>query len=169
MNPLFENSYQRTKNIAKEMYRYFYYQRPIYIIGYIVATISLVSSILSYISFQDFDALVIGTSLFIFGFPTLLYVSQVRAMVARDKEAFGCEPQATITFTEESIFVTCATVTTMEYTYDKIAFAVQTKNLILLKTKANLIIIVRKDSFTLGTKEDFIAFLLGKGLTVKGK
>ena len=169
MNPLFENTYQRTKNIAKEMYRYFYFQRPICIFVYILASANLISTILSYILYQTYDFFSIGVILFFFGFPALLYTTQVRTVVARDKEAFGCEPMATITFTEETIYTTCATIKSVEYTYDKIAFARQTKNLILLKTKANLILILRKDAFTLGTKEDFIAFLKAKGLIVKGK
>ena len=43
----------------------------------------------------------------------------------------------------------------------------QTKNLILLKSRANLIYILRKDTFTKGTKDDFIAFLRSKGIKVK--
>jgi hypothetical protein len=54
-------------------------------------------------------------------------------------------------------------------TFDKIKGAVQTKNLILLRTKANMIWIFRKDSFSVGSKEEFISFLKNKGIKVKGK
>lgn len=45
--------------------------------------------------------------------------------------------------------------------------AVQTENLILLRSKANLIYIFRKDTFIKGTHEEFIMFLRGKGIKIK--
>ena len=44
-----------------------------------------------------------------------------------------------------------------------------TKNLILLHSKAKLIYIFRKDTFTKGTKNDFIAFLKDKGVKINRK
>ena len=44
---------------------------------------------------------------------------------------------------------------------------VQTKNLILVFTKARLVWILRKDTFGDRSKEEFLAFLRGKGLKIK--
>ena len=53
--------------------------------------------------------------------------------------------------------------------FNKIKNAIQTKNYILLRSKANLIYIFCKDTFTVGTKEEFVSFLRAKGIKVKGK
>lgn len=43
----------------------------------------------------------------------------------------------------------------------------KTKNLILLQSKASLIYIFRKDTFTKGTTDDFVIFLRSKGIKIK--
>ena len=69
--------------------------------------------------------------------------------------------------TNEYIQNTASTGAVNKLEYDKIRNSVQTKNLILLRSKANLIYIFRKDTFTKGNKEDFISFLNGKGVKIK--
>ncbi|MGI6745062.1 MAG: hypothetical protein ACOX45_02610 [Acutalibacteraceae bacterium] len=43
----------------------------------------------------------------------------------------------------------------------------QTKNLILLRSEANLVYIFCKDTFSKGTPDEFLTFLSKKGLKVK--
>ena len=88
-------------------------------------------------------------------------------MVKRDNEVHGKEISVETVITNEYIQNTATTGTVNSVGYDKIRNAVQTKNLILLRSKANLIYIFRKDTFMKGTKDEFIAFLGTKGIKVK--
>ena len=69
--------------------------------------------------------------------------------------------------TNEYIQNTASTGAVNKLEYNKIRNSVQTKNLILLRSKANLIYIFRKDTFTKGDKESFIRFLNNKGVKIK--
>jgi len=88
-------------------------------------------------------------------------------MVKRDAEVHGKEISVETIVTDAFIQNTATTGAVNKLEYDKIRNVVQTKNLILLRSKANLIYIFRKDTFTKGTKDDFIAFLKVKGFKVK--
>ena len=88
-------------------------------------------------------------------------------MVKRDSEVHGKEISVETIVTNEYIQNTASTGAVNKLEYDKIRNSVQTKNLILLRSKANLIYIFRKDTFTKGNKEDFISFLNGKGVKIK--
>ncbi len=88
-------------------------------------------------------------------------------MVNRDSEVHGKEISVETIVTNEYIQNTASTGAVNKLEYDKIRNSVQTKNLILLQSKANLIYIFRKDSFTKGDIESFIRFLNGKGVKIK--
>lgn len=103
----------------------------------------------------------------LFLFQLYCYFRQVNAVVKRDEEVHGNEIAVETIVTEEYIQSTAATGAVNKLGYDKIRYAVQTKNLILLRSKANLIYIFRKDTFTKGTLDDFVTFLKAKGIKVK--
>ena len=88
-------------------------------------------------------------------------------MVKRDSEVHGKEISVETIVTNECIQNTASTGAVNKLEYDKIRSAVKTKNLILLRSKANLIYIFRKDTFSKGTTDEFIAFLTSKGIKVK--
>lgn len=167
MEVLFENGYVRNKQLAKEIYRYFYFQRVWLIISYILLLLSFIANILSLI----FE----GTySLFILIFVPLLfflrfysYFRNVKMMVKRDREIHGKEITVETVVTSEYIQNTVSTGSVNKLEIGKIKKAVQTKNLILLLSEANLFYIFPKDKFTKGNAEDFIKFLKDNGVKVK--
>ena len=88
-------------------------------------------------------------------------------MVKRDSEFHGKEISIETIVTNEYIQNTASTGAVNKLEYDKIKNVAQTKNLILLRSKANLIYIFRKDTFAKGNKEDFADFLRSKGIKIK--
>ena len=87
-------------------------------------------------------------------------------MVKRDIEVHGKEISVETIVTDDFIQNKASTGAVNKLELNRIKNAAQTKNLILLRSKANLIFIFRKDTFTKGSKDDFIAFLKTKGIKV---
>ena len=167
MEILFENSYSRKKELAKEIYCYYYFQRKWVVVCYVLIALTFLANILIAIFEKTFNwgALVFAPLYFLFRIYCYFY--QVNAMVKRDNELYGKEISVETVVTNEYIQNTATTGAVNKVEYDKIRNAVQTKNLILLRSKANLIYIFRKDTFTKGDKDSFIRFLNDKGIKIK--
>ena len=156
-------------HFTKEIYRYFYYQRKLYVISYVIAAATFILSIINTaLGSTDSIILSIITPLWAL-YPTYCYFYQGNAMAKRTKETYGKYIEIETVVTDEFIKITTETGNEAKIPLKKIKKAIQTKNLILLRSQANLLYIFRKDSFTVGTKEDFISFLKNKGIRVKGK
>ena len=125
-------------------------------------TVSAISGQTYYVWIFVFVPLLIAIQVF-------RYCRQVNTTVKRDIEVHGREMEVEITATDDCLQNTNSTGTVSKIGYDKIKRAVQTKNLILLCSKTNLVYIFRKDSFESGTTEKFVSFLKAKGISVKGK
>ena len=167
MEILFENSYVRNKLLAKEIYTYYYFQRKWLVVCYAMLLLSFLSNIFISIFEKTYNwGVFIFVPLFLL-FQLYCYFRQVNTMVKRDSEVHGKEISVETIVTNEYIQNTASTGAVNKLEYDKIRNSVQTKNLILLRSKANLIYIFRKDTFTKGNKEDFISFLNGKGIKIK--
>ena len=167
MEILFENSYVRNKELAKEIYRYYYFQRKWLVVCYALLLLSFLSNIFISIFEKTYNwGVFIFVPLFLF-FQLYCYFRQVNTMVKRDSEVHGKEISFETIVTNEYIQNTASTGAVNKLEYDKIRNSVQTKNLILLRSKANLIYIFRKDTFTKGDKESFIRFLNNKGVKIK--
>ena len=92
------------------------------------------------------------------------YFHQVNTMVKREREIHGEQLEVQILVTGDDIQNTASNGAVNRLEYGNIRTAVRTKKLILLLTKANLIYIFRKNTFTLGTEDEFIGFLRKKGI-----
>ncbi len=89
-------------------------------------------------------------------------------MVSRDNEVNGGNSIHVDTIvTNEFIQNTSSTGSVNRIPYSKIKKVIQTKNLILLRSEANLVYIFCKDTFSKGTPDEFLTFLSKKGLKVK--
>jgi len=167
MEIFFENSYVRNKELAKEIYRYYYFQRKWLVVCYALLLLSFLSNIFISIFEKTYNwGVFIFVPLFLF-FQLYCYFRQVNTMVKRDSEVHGKEISVETIVTNEYIQNIASTGAVNKLEYDKIRNSVQTKNLILLRSKANLIYIFRKDTFTKGDKESFIRFLNDKGVKIK--
>lgn len=167
MEILFENSYVRNKELAKELYRYFYFQRKWLVVCYVLIFLSFFVNILISIFDKTYNwSILIFTPLF-FLFQLYCYFHQVSRMIKRDYEVHHKEISVDTIVTNDYIQSVSSAGGVIKLEYNNIKYVVQTKNLILLRTKANLLSIFRKDTFKKGTKEDFISFLISKGIKVK--
>lgn len=169
MDILFENSYIRNKKLAKEIYRYYYFKRKIYIFSYVMLGFFFTKNLLSAIFLNSYSLIVFIVAPLCALVPVYCYICQVNAMIQRDNEIHGKEIEVNTVVTDEFIQSTSSTGGVSKVEFDKIKTAIQTKNLILLHSKANLIYIFAKDAFNIGGKEEFVTFLKTKGIKVIGK
>ena len=167
MEILFENSYTRNKQLAKEIYCYIYFTRKSIAIPFALLLISFISNILFGVLYNSFSMVVLIIVPLFFLFQFYLYFHHVNAMIKRDIEVHGKGISVETIVTDEFIQNTASTGAVNKLEYDKIKKVIQTKNLILIWSKANLIYIFRKDAFTKGTEAEFIMFLKDKGVKIK--
>lgn len=167
MEVLFENSYTRDEKLIKEIYRYEYFRRKLLIIFDIVMILCLLSNILILVVEKKcyWGVFILAPLYFLYKF--FCYWCQVRIIIKRDQEVHGKEISVETIVTNEYIQNTASTGTVNKLEYENIRNVVQTNNLILLRSKANLVYIFQKDAFTIGNAEDFIKFLKDKGIKVK--
>ncbi len=166
MEILFENVYTRNKELAKEIYRYYYFQRKPLVVVYVLLGLSFLINILL-LFFGDANLGVFVLVPFVFCIQALAYFRQVTTQVKRDIEVHGKEITVSTVVTDAYIQNTASTGTVNKVEYQNIKYAVLTKNYIFLHSKANLIYVFHKDSFTVGSKTAFLQFLQSKGIKIK--
>ena len=105
----------------------------------------------------------------LFGLRFLGYFSQVHTAVKRNKEVCDEDMRIETVVTDSYIQQTASNGAVNQIEFDRIRYAVQTKKLILLRSKANLMYVFDKRTFTVGAKESFVSFLMTKGVKVHGK
>lgn len=167
MEILFENTYTRNKALAKEIYRYFYFQRKILIVLYVLLGLSFLANIAQLIFSDTYNLGVLVCVPFFFCFQAVSYFRQVATLVKRDIEVHGKEITVDTVVTDTYIQNNASTGSVNKVEYHNIRYAVQTKNCILLQSKANQIYIFHKDTFTVGSKEAFLQFLRSKNIKIK--
>ena len=74
-----------------------------------------------------------------------------------------------LTVTNDYIRMVSSAGLDRQFGYDAITGVFQTKKLIFIRSNDNLAYFIRKDSFEIGTKEDFLLFLKSKGVPVEIK
>lgn len=164
METLFENSYVSNKEIAKEIYRYFYFQRRFIVVCHFLLAFSFLVNLIMAILGKSYSWVVFIFAPLLVLYRVFCYFHQVNTMVKREREVHGEQLGVQILVTDDYIQNTASNGAVNRLEYGNIRSAVRTKNLILLRTKANLIYIFRKDAFTIGTEDEFIAFLRKKGI-----
>ena len=169
MEKLFVNCYEKDRAVMKEFYRYFFFLRPLNVVAYVLLGIAFVFALVLLILGIGVQVAVftLGFVPFWVGLRVVSYVSTVNAAVKRNQELFGETVNAELYVTEEGIedMAPTGALTKMDYSVFKQAY--RTKNLLLLRTKTKLVMIFRRDSFTVGTEADFVQFLQGKGIQIK--
>lgn len=86
-----------------------------------------------------------------------------RALMRRITEGRDKEALSTMRFTDGRIILSdAASGATLEYRYEDIKNCRETDNLYLLKTKANQVLLLRKDAFIRGDAASFKNYIAGK-------
>ncbi len=167
MEILFKNNYTRDKEWAIDIYRYIYFRRPIMIAFFVLFAFYLIWGIYDSIVGNSFNWCFVSLSLVWAALVILLYNKNVKTIIKRDIEIHGKAIEVTVTVTDESIKQTQSTGSEYQLNYNDIKMAVHTKNYIYLWSKTNLLYSFKKDSFSIGNKEDFLIFLKNKGIKVR--
>ena len=167
MDILFENAYERTPAVMKELYRLIYFKRPVNLMIYVVLGGIAVANIITAVVGGEYS---FSGSAYILIFALMqfvMYKNSVSTAISRDKEKFGPEPLKVRTVvTEEEIQCTYGEKTVDPIPLTDIKKVWQTKNLILLHTKARLMIIIDRKGFAVGSQDGFLEYLRSNGLKV---
>lgn len=172
METRFENSFVRDENTAKEIYRYWFFRKPTMVALYVILAFYTLACIFG-LSFDFEDA-----KDFIFPFftailiPVLMiisYRSQVKTMVNRDREMAKGSELVTRVCVNDNEFTVFSLDSHTSILVSDLKYAFLTKSYIAVITKARLMVILKKDSFTIGDTESFLAFLREKNIKIKGQ
>ena len=167
MDVLFENSHIRNKALAKELYGFIFFRRHYLFVAYIVLLISfIINLILLFTTGTTNWYIFIFVPLFLV-LRVITYYKSVKLMTERDDEMFGGPVEVKAIVTDEFIQNTTSSGSVNKLEFNKIKKVNQTKNLILLLSDSKLIYVFRKDSFSVGTYDEFIVYLRNKGIKVK--
>ena len=167
MEILFKNSFEKTDEWIKECNKYNFFGRPTFIFFDICNVLLLLCGLYQLLFSHTIDLL----SLFVpFWWVLLRFITYRRAnkiTAKRNLELNGNRCEVTSEFTETFISQTHSNGAQYKLYYDTIKRCHITKNYILLVSKANIIYSLKKDGFSIGTKEDFLKFLESKFIKVK--
>ena len=169
-NALFKNEFVRDKNTAKEIHGYWFFKRPLMIVIYALFGVYTALILLTSILFPEISADFSIVSLMVLAYLALLiipYRMNVNAMVKRDEElAKGREFLCEISVTDTEIIHT-ALENNQSIGFESISHAFITKSYVAVVSKARIIYIFKKDGFTVGDCDGFVAFLKEKGIKIK--
>ena len=170
MNILFKNEFTRTPDAYRALNKYWYFKRPfpvvcfcyfaLYILGLIWAAINaLVEPSTFIICFLTVAAL---SGLYIF-----TYFRQIKMTKKRDIEMMGKpEYDVSLTIDNEQITHTAGDcVNTVKLSSIKKAF--RNEGYLFLLTEAKLTVILKEDSFTVGSLDELLTFLSERSIKVK--
>ena len=167
METLFENSYVRDEKMLKEIYKYLFFKRKSMIVSYIILLLCFLANLLMALFDGFFNYFILIFIPLFLAIRFFTYIRTVKIVLKRDAEMHDNEILIEAIATNEFIQNTASNGSVIKLEYDKIKRVTQTKEFILLLSKAKLIYIFKKDAFTKGTPEDFIVFLKNKGIKVK--
>ncbi len=168
--PLFENKFVRDLNTAKEVYLHHFFGTRFMIIANAIAGLYGVAILAGLITdFQNARGYIPQVILLFIYIAVMVYAynASVNTQVARDKEiADGSDFICSLTVTDSEITITNP-VGTQSVRLDGLRYAFLTKSYIALVTDAKYMYLFKKDSFSKGSADEFVAFLKNKGLKFK--
>lgn len=169
MEPLFENVYVRDEKLLKEYLKRLMLRRPIDYFLYIIAGIYFIECAVMWFWLEYINPFVLILLAAVIALKVVGYHRSVKLALQRDLELNGGEPvKLEVAVTEDAIRAQTR-VDAPEIPFSSIKKVIQTKNLIVLISKARLAFVLTKDGFTRGTAAEFLQFLRNKGIKVKGK
>lgn len=160
MEPLFENSYQRTEQMNRQLARYVY-RRPVWLVLDVAIAISVAVQIL----FLFFEPQSFSVQALILA--ALVYIAQglgqyrwARLAIQRDREMSHGQPlNVEIQITADTLTMHSHLGNTVHLSLEDIHRVGQTRQLIVVESEGRILYPLRKDSFTRGTASECLAFL----------
>lgn len=167
MDILFENHYERTPEMTKEIYRFLCYKRPAHIVIYVIMGIVFLWDIVATILGRDFPLVLTVYFVLLLVIQFVLYARAVNTAISRDREQHGSESvKVCMEVTEQGVRCVYTEIAGKPVALSNIKKIFTTKKYIVLHTKANLMYVFCKDNFTIGTQEGFLKYLREQGLKV---
>ncbi len=162
------NRYVRDQQAGKEVYAYWCFKRPAVIVVY-CAIAFYFSSLIYYLSLGLIPELwmIILAVLFLAIQPIQYFVLLDRLKKQEDLLLHGKPLEIYVAFTEDKIFLSPDKPDEYILLSD-LKSAFETKNYIVPVTKNNMLLILRKDSFTLGNVDMLRDLLWDRGIKVRG-
>ena len=169
MDILFKNSYVKSKDDIKDFYRFYCFKRKWIIAFDIMIGISFCANVLSALLGYSYNISVfVGTALFV-ALQFFSYFYLVKKIETRDRNLYQGEIKVELAATNDYIRMLSSAGLDRQLGYDAITGVIQTKKLIFICSNDKLAYFIRKDSFEIGSEEDFLLFLKSKGVQVKIK
>jgi hypothetical protein len=158
MEILFENTHVRTEDFVKEIFQYVLFKRKPLIVSGLLFLLTLILN-----AYVGNWMLIIILCIFLALFFAFAYSKNVKLTIRRDEEISPNPITVNTVVTDGYIQPAFSVGSVYKIYFRDIKQAAQTKNYILLTTKAMQILAFRKAGFSKGTPEEFIAFLRTKG------
>lgn len=180
METNFENKYTQVSESSKQLYLYWYYKQPLFLVIHILAGVNFLSGIAGIIInlinlegtlFINSIENILPSMLFILIFEGILlfsYFANIKTMEKRNTELSRSEIECTVTVNADGI-TNYALESSQNVPLSSIKRAFTTKDYIFVVTRAKLVFILKKDSFTIGDTSGLLNFLRMKGVKVSGK
>ncbi len=162
--PLFKNSFVREKQMYKELYQSYYFKTPIFLILYVLFAIQILISF-SVSMGNGLFALFCGSLIVLLG--VFVCSLNIKTALARDNERGNGKELLNELFVYDDSIELEMFGNKDTLSFSNIKRVSESKNYIFVQTKARMAYVLKKDSFTLGTSDEFIEFLKSKGVKVQ--
>ncbi len=167
MESLFENSYIKNREWAKDVFGYINFRRPLIIVFDIYFFLCIILGIVDIIVDKNINVYLFILPIVWIFLQVFIYIKNVNITLKRDLEMHGKPVEITVTITDENITTVQSTGSEIHLNYTDIKKAFQTKKYIYLQTKTNLLCSFKKDGFSIGNAAEFLEFLRNKGVKIK--
>ena len=167
METLFENKYVRDEKMMKEVYQYFYFKRPLYLVIDTIIGLIFVANIALWLSGKGMNyAVLIAVPLFIL-IRFVVYRGAVDMLMKQDKDMYKGKAVKVQNYVTEHGIKTVIFKGVNNLAYHNIKQVIKTRHLIIICAQSNAMYVFAQDSFTKGSTGEFVAFLKEKGLKVR--
>lgn len=161
MEIIFENTFVRDREWARDTYRYVYFLRPIMLIANLIFIAYFILGLVYRLWLVVMLTVLFGV------LSCVRYVRAVKLTLKRDIELAGEPVAMTSSVTDEGIKTVISCGSEYNLQYGNIRRAVETKRYIYLWSRTHMLYSFKKDCFTVGDGDSFIAFIRNKGIRVR--
>ena len=156
---MFENEYTMDRKLTTE-----YVNRQFgvkaFVIGISLAIIAFLEALISESKEGQFLMMILGA--FLLAYPFIVKFIMVRRLEKASEVLHNGKKEKTqVIFNDENIVLNEGKVH-LEHSYEQMKKVIQSKNFIIIKTKAGGAVLVHKDGFVKGDKEAFLEFINNK-------
>ena len=163
----FENTVVRDKAVTQEMFRWYYYRRKIMIVLHCFSAALLLGALVHLLVFHSYQVGIcwIGMTLLLEFILYRSYRLSVKMCLRRDLENNMGQPVKLTTIIHDDIIRTQVTAENgHDVLLNQMKWAVQTKTMIIMCSKAKVLYALPNDCFVQGTPEELIRYLREKGI-----